>query len=272
MEKEVFSFADFKELIKILIQKTENFIPNLIGAMLLLFIGVWLTRFLRKFIKKLMIRKEVDVTIQNFVNELLRWILYIMLFLAVVQKLGVPISSFLGALTAAGVAVGLALQGSLSNFAGGIMLLILKPFKIGDSIETKGHSGTVKRIGTFYTTLIKYSNEEVMIPNGPLFSDSIVNFSKESNRRLRVNVNISYDSDIQKVKEILNNVALQCPKILKNNPPVVLVDELANNSIKMSVRVWVKNSDYTEVNSYISENIKNELDKAQLKIAIYNKE
>mgnify|MGYP000909450532 FL=1 len=183
--------------------KMISYSPNLIGAIILLFVGIWVCRLIRKFVRRIMVRRAVDITIQNFVNELLRWVLYIILGLAVIQKVGVPVSSFLGALAAAGVAVGLALQGSLSNFAGGIMLLILKPFRIGDTIEAKGHIGTVERIGMFYTTIIKFGNEKLMIPNGPLFSDNIINYSESETRRDNIIVGIGYGSDLKKAKEIL---------------------------------------------------------------------
>ena len=134
MEQKDVYLNDFQSFFGKFMDKIISFLPSIIGAIIVLFVGVWICRFIRKFVRRLMIARSVDITIQNFVNELLRWVLYIILFLTVIQKIGVPVSSFLGALAAAGVAIGLALQGSLSNFAGGIMLLILKPFRIGDSI------------------------------------------------------------------------------------------------------------------------------------------
>ena len=239
------SFSEVSLLSTKFVDKIISFLPNLIGAIILLFVGIWLCRFIRKFVKRLMINREVDVTIQNFVNELLRWLLYIVLFLTVIQKVGVPVSSFLGALAAAGVAIGLALQGSLSNFAGGIMLLILKPFKVGDTIETKGQIGSVERIGTFYTTLIKFGNEKVMIPNGPLFSDSIINYSQNNKRRDKIMVGIGYGSE---------------------PAPIVYVEELADSSVNLSLRIWSNTEKYWDTRFYLMENIKIKFDQENIEI------
>ena len=214
-QKEVY-LNDFQSFFGKFMDKIIGFLPSLIGAIIVLFVGVWICRLIRKFVRRLMIARSVDITIQNFVNELLRWVLYIILFLTVIQKVGVPVSSFLGALAAAGVAIGLALQGSLSNFAGGIMLLILKPFRIGDSIEVEGHLGTVERIGMFYTTIIKFGNERVIIPNGPLFSDNIINYSQNPTRRDNIIVGIGYGSDLKKAKEILYSLTQSCPTALQD--------------------------------------------------------
>ena len=246
--------------------KIIGFLPSIIGAIIVLFVGVWICRFIRKFVRRLMIARSVDITIQNFVNELLRWVLYIILFLTVIQKVGVPVSSFLGALAAAGVAIGLALQGSLSNFAGGIMLLILKPFRIGDTIEAKGHIGTVERIGMFYTTIIKFGNERVIIPNGPLFSDNIINYSQNTTRRDNIIVGIGYGSDLKKAKEILYSLIKSCPTALQDPAPVVYVNELADSSVNFTVRVWSKTEHYWDTHFYLIEQIKLTFDKEGIEI------
>ena len=266
MEQKDFHLTDFQSILEKFIDKIISFVPSLIGAIIVLFIGVWVSRFIRKFVKRLMAARSVDVTIQNFVNELLRWVLYIILFLTVIQKVGVPVSSFLGALAAAGVAIGLALQGSLSNFAGGIMLLILKPFRIGDSIETKGHVGTVERIGMFYTTLVKFGNERVIIPNGPLFSDNIINYSQNTTRRHNIIVGIGYGSDLKKAKEILYRLAKECPTALQEPPAVVYVEELADSSVNLSLRIWSNTENYLETRFYLIEQIKLTFDKEGIEI------
>jgi len=248
------------------IDKMISYSPNLIGAIILLFVGIWVCRLIRKFVRRIMVRRAVDITIQNFVNELLRWVLYIILGLAVIQKVGVPVSSFLGALAAAGVAVGLALQGSLSNFAGGIMLLILKPFRIGDTIEAKGHIGTVERIGMFYTTIIKFGNEKLMIPNGPLFSDNIINYSESETRRDNIIVGIGYGSDLKKAKEILYTLTKNCPTALQDPAPAVFVNELADNSVNFTLRVWSKTEHYWDTHFYLIEQIKLTFDKEGIEI------
>jgi small-conductance mechanosensitive ion channel protein len=268
MEQKDVYLNDFQSFLGKFMDKIIGFLPSLIGAIIVLFIGVWVSRFIQKFVKRLMIARSVDITIQNFVNQLLRWVLYIILFLTVIQKVGVPVSSFLGALAAAGVAIGLALQGSLSNFAGGIMLLILKPFRIGDSIEAKGHIGTVERIGMFYTTLIKFGNERVIIPNGPLFSDNIINYSQNPTRRHNIIVGIGYGSDLKKAKEILYRLAKECPTALQEPPAVVYVEELADSSVNLSLRIWSKSDtkNYSETRFYLIEQIKLTFDKEGIEI------
>ena len=264
-QKEVY-LNDFQSFFGKFMDKIIGFLPSLIGAIIVLFVGVWICRLIRKFVRRLMIARSVDITIQNFVNELLRWVLYIILFLTVIQKVGVPVSSFLGALAAAGVAIGLALQGSLSNFAGGIMLLILKPFRIGDSIEVEGHLGTVERIGMFYTTIIKFGNERVIIPNGPLFSDNIINYSQHPTRRDNIIVGIGYGSDLKKAKEILYSLTQSCPTALQDPAPVVYVNELADSSVNFTLRVWSKTEHYWDTHFYLIEQIKLTFDKEGIEI------
>lgn len=266
MEQKDVYLNDFQSFLGKFMDKIIGFLPSLIGAIIVLFVGVWICRLIRKFVRRLMIARSVDITIQNFVNELLRWVLYIILFLTVIQKVGVPVSSFLGALAAAGVAIGLALQGSLSNFAGGIMLLILKPFRIGDSIEVEGHLGTVERIGMFYTTIIKFGNERVIIPNGPLFSDNIINYSQNPTRRDNIIVGIGYGSDLKKAKEILYSLTQSCPTALQDPAPVVYVNELADSSVNFTVRVWSKTEHYWDTHFYLIEQIKLTFDKEGIEI------
>ena len=266
MEQKDVYLNDFQSFFGKFMDKIIGFLPSIIGAIIVLFVGVWICRLIRKFVRRLMIARSVDITIQNFVNELLRWVLYIILFLTVIQKVGVPVSSFLGALAAAGVAIGLALQGSLSNFAGGIMLLILKPFRIGDSIEVEGHLGTVERIGMFYTTIIKFGNERVIIPNGPLFSDNIINYSQNPTRRDNIIVGIGYGSDLKKAKEILYSLTQSCPTALQDPAPVVYVNELADSSVNFTVRVWSKTEHYWDTHFYLIEQIKLTFDKEGIEI------
>ena len=266
MEQKDVYLNDFQSFLGKFMDKIIGFLPSLIGAIIVLFVGVWICRLIRKFVRRLMVARSVDITIQNFVNELLRWVLYIILFLTVIQKVGVPVSSFLGALAAAGVAIGLALQGSLSNFAGGIMLLILKPFRIGDSIEAKGHLGTVERIGMFYTTIIKFGNERVIIPNGPLFSDNIINYSQNPTRRDNIIVGIGYGSDLKKAKEILYTLTKNCPTALQDPAPAVFVNELADSSVNFTLRVWSKTEHYWDTHFYLIEQIKLTFDKEGIEI------
>lgn len=255
-----FGKEDLKELFHIFLEKIVNFLPSLIGAIIVLFVGSWLIRLIHGIIKHVMEKRQLDITLQSFLSELIKWALYIILFLAVIQVIGIPASSFIAVLGTAGLAIGLALQGSLSNFAGGIMILIFKPFRIGDVIEAKGQKGTVKEIGLFTTTLNKFNHEQVIIPNGPLFSDNIINYTKEEKRRVKVLVGISYGSDIKKAKEIMLSIAQSQEKILDDPAPIVFVEELADSSVNLSLRFWCTNDDYWELYFNTIEQIKYSFD------------
>lgn len=261
-----FTTDEFNAIIKGWITQLINFAPTIIGAIIMFFIGKFVIRMILKVIKGIFERREVDPGLQSFLIQLSRWGLYITLFLIIIQIIGIPATSFLAALGTASVAIGLALQGSLSNFAAGIMLLLFKPFRVGDVIEAKGEKGTVKIIGLFATTINKFNNEEAIIPNGPLFSDKIINFSREEKRRIKVMVGIGYTSDIKKAKEILLDIALNDPRTLEDTKPVVFVEELADSSVNLSVQFWVKNENYWNCYFETIENVKLQFDKHDIEI------
>ena len=171
-----FSVINFESLLKGWLTDMINFAPAIVGAVILHIAGRYVIRFILKILKNLMSRRQVDAVLQSFLLQVVRWVLYIALFLTTIQIIGLPATQFIAIITSAFVAVGLALQGSLSNFASGIMILIFKPFRLGDMIEGSGQKGTVKNIGLFATTLNKVDNEEAIIPNTQLFSNSIINY------------------------------------------------------------------------------------------------
>ncbi|ATA92101.1 MULTISPECIES: mechanosensitive ion channel family protein [Capnocytophaga] len=261
-----FTAEDFEKLLKGWITELINFVPALVGAIVAFIAGRYIIRFLLNLTKKLMIRREVDVTLQTFLLQLIKWTLHIALFLIIIQIIGVPATQFFAILASAGVAIGLALQGSLSNFAGGIMILIFKPFKVGDNIEAKGERGTVKRIGLVSTTLNKFNNEEVIIPNGPLFGDSIINYTREDKRRVKVLVGIGYNSDLQKAKEILLDIAKSDKRAFEEPAPSVFVEELADSSVNISVRFWCNNDDYWDCYFNAIESVKTRFDAEGIEI------
>ncbi|MDO5104841.1 mechanosensitive ion channel family protein [Capnocytophaga sp.] len=261
-----FTAEDFERLLKGWITELVNFVPILIGAIIVFVVGRYAIRFLVNLVKKIMVRREVDVTLQTFLLQLIKWVLHIALFLIIIQMIGIPATQFFAILASAGIAVGLALQGSLSNFAGGIMILIFKPFKVGDVIEAKGERGTVKRIGLVSTTLNKFNNEEVIIPNGPLFGDNIINFTREDKRRVKVLVGIGYSSDLQKAKEILLDIARNEKRAFQDPAPNVFVEELADNSVNISVRFWCDNNDYWDCYFAAIEEIKLRFDAEGIEI------
>jgi small conductance mechanosensitive channel len=242
-----------------------DYCPKLIGAFLLLILGIWAIRFINSVSRKIMIKREVEPTLIKFLSDIIFWGLRIVLFIAVISKLGIESSSFLAILGAAGLAVGLSLQGSLSNFAGGILIILFKPFKLGDTIEAQGTIGKVIDIQIFVTQLLTGSNEVVFIPNGILSNGKIVNFSEKSLQRTDLTIRVSYQSDLKEVKSIILEVVNSIPKVLQNEKPLVFVKELGESSIFMSVQAWTTNEDYKEVCSTILENCKKAFDENQLK-------
>ena len=261
-----FSTADFEGLIKEWITGLIKFAPTLLWAIALYFIGRYIIRFIAKLLKGLMVRRGVDVALQGFLLQVVRWILYIALFLTIVQVIGLPATQFIAIITSGFVAVGLALQGSLSNFASGIMILIFKPFRVGDTIEGNGEKGTVKNIGLFATTLNKVDNEEAIIPNTQLFSNSIINYSREEKRRVFVKVGVGYGSNIQQVRQILLQIAKEEPKALSTPEPMVYVEELADSSVNLSLRYWCMNADHFGCYSRTLEAVKMRFDQEGIEI------
>ena len=243
-----------------------TYAPKAIMAIIIYIVGSYIISLLLRATKKVMIKREVDITLQKFLINLLNWTLKILLIITVIAKLGVETTSFAAILASAGLAVGLALQGSLGNFAGGVLIMLFKPFKVGDLIEAQGETGVVKEIEIFTTKLTGLSNREIIIPNGSLSNGNIINFSSEGTRRVDLVFGVSYDADIKQTKEVLMNVLTSHPKILKDPAPTVNVLELADSSVNFAVRPWCKTEDYWTVYFDITENTKLALDKAGIEI------
>ncbi len=240
--------------------------PNVITAILILIVGLFVINLLIKLAKRIMQKSNVDVTLQKFLGDLFGWALKALLIVTVIAKLGVPTASFTAIIGAAGLAVGLALQGSLSNFAGGALIMIFKPFRVGDYINAQGEEGIVKSIEIFTTKLNTLDNKEIIIPNGALSNSNIVNYSTEENRRVDLTFGVSYDADIKETKEVLSAIVNNHPLVLKDPAPAVLLVELADSSINFAVRSWVKSADYWTVYTEVLEQTKEALDKAGIEI------
>lgn len=243
-----------------------DYAPKVVTALAILIIGLFVINLLVKMSKKIMVKGKVDVTLQKFLGDLLSWILKALLIITVISKLGVPTTSFVAIIGAAGLAIGLALQGSLANFAGGVLIMIFKPFKIGDLVEAQGAIGVVKEIEIFTTKLTGLSNKEIIIPNASLSNGNIVNYTTEGTRRVDLVIGVSYDADIKQTKEVLLNVLTSHSKVLKDPAPAVTVSELADSSVNFAVRPWCKTEHYWDVYFEITENVKLELDKAGIEI------
>jgi small conductance mechanosensitive channel len=254
------------EYIKGLWELILNFSPQILTALAILIVGLFFIRIITKLSIKMMIKSGVDITLQKFISNLVNWTLKILLFIVVISKLGIETTSFAAILAAAGLAVGLALQGSLSNFAGGVLIMIFKPIKIGDLIEAQGEVGVVKEIEIFTTKLTGLSNKEIIIPNGSLSNGNIVNYTTEGTRRVDLVFGVGYDSDIKKTKEVLLNVLTSHPLVLQDPVPTVNVSELADSSINFAVRPWCNTAHYWTVFFDITENTKEALDSAGIEI------
>ncbi|GAA4960050.1 mechanosensitive ion channel family protein [Algibacter aquimarinus] len=239
---------------------------KILGAVVIWIIGSWAIKKIIKTTKKIMSKRDYDESLQKFLLNLLGWILKIVLIVVVLGTVGVETTSFAAILAAAGLAIGLALQGSLGNFAGGVLIMIFKPFKIGDLIEAQGEIGVVKEIEIFTTKLTGLSNREIIIPNGSLSNGNIINYTTEGTRRVDLVFGVGYDSDIKKTKEVLMNVLTSHPKVLKEPAPTVNVSELADSSINFAVRPWSTADDYWDVYFGITEDVKEALDKAGIEI------
>jgi len=239
---------------------------KILGAVVIWIIGSWIIKKILKTSGILMSKRNYDESLQKFLLNLLGWILKIILIVVLLGTIGVETTSFAAILAAAGLAIGLALQGSLGNFAGGVLLMIFKPIKIGDLIEAQGELGVVKEIEIFTTKLTGLSNREIIIPNGSLSNGNIINYSTEGTRRVDLTIGVGYDSDIKKTKEVLMNVLTSHPKVLKDPAPTVNVSELADSSINFAVRPWSTSDDYWAVYFGITEDVKEALDAAGIEI------
>jgi small conductance mechanosensitive channel len=243
-----------------------DYSPKLISAFLILFVGIYAIRLINRIIKKVMIQRNLDPTLTKFLSDILIWALRILLFVTFISKLGIETSSFVAILGAMGLAVGLSLQGSLSNFAGGMLIIVFKPFKVGDTIEAQGVIATVVEIQIFVTKMLTGNNQTVFVPNGALSNGTIINYSMQGERRADLTFAVSYDSDIKKAKDVLLNVLNTNPKVLKKPAPEVFVKNLTASSVEFAVRPWAKNVNYGAVFSDTLENCKTALDEAGISV------
>lgn len=217
---------------------------RIISAAIIFFIGRILISLIKKFIAKVLVKRNVDAGIQSFVRSLVNILLTILLVVAVIGKLGVETTSFAALLASAGVAIGMALSGNLQNFAGGLVILLLRPYKVGDWIESQGVSGTVREIQIFHTILTTADNKVIYIPNGALSSGTVINYSKEDTRRVDWVIGVEYGEDYDKVEETVRRIIAADKRILNTPEPFLALHALADSSVNVVIRVWVKSQDY----------------------------
>lgn len=246
-----------------------EFALSVVGAILVYVIGARVIRWLRRMLGKMLQRHNVDAGVRQFLDAIAKFAGYFILILMILGFFGVTTASVVAVLGSAGLTLGLALQGSLSNFAGGVLILLLKPFVVGDYIveESGKNEGYVQEISIFYTTLLTAEEKTVVIPNGTLANNSITNLTKSGRRRLDVRVCIAYNADILHAKQVLQQVAEQSSYRLQSEAPVILVDELADSGVNLIVRVWTDSEKYWDERFELTEKIKLALDQAGIEIA-----
>lgn len=250
-------------------QYIQDNIPTLIGfgirvllALVFFFIGRILIKWIRKIVRRSIERSSADKGVEQFVDSVLKFALYFLLIFSIASKFGVDTTSVAALIASGGVAIGLALQGSLSNFAGGVLILLLKPFEVGDYIieDSNGKEGTVKEIQIFYTKLSTIDNKTIVIPNGMLTNNSLTNATAKDERRLDLKLSISYSADLKKAKMLIENIIRQDESILKDDEIVVFVDDLADSAVVIGARAWVKNEEFWPTKWRLLETIKLTLD------------
>lgn len=240
---------------------------NLASAILIAAIGLYLIKWIRKIIDRSFEKMEMEISLRKFLTSFIKVILYGFVGFIVLEKIGVSSASIIAVLGSAGLAVGLALQGSLSNFAGGVLILIMKPFKVGDYIICdNSYEGTVAVIGLVYTTLYTTDNRNIVIPNGSLANSALVNSTAQEYRRVDLLVGIGYEADLQKAKKILTGMVSAYPAVIIDKPIQVFVSELASNSVILGARGWVKSEDYWTTKCDLTEQIKMLFDQHQISI------
>ncbi len=236
------------------------YVPKLVLAIIVLIVGLMVIKFIVKTAKKAMKKSDIDSTLSGFLGAILSAILKISLFLSIASLVGVEVTSFLAILGAAGLAIGLALQGSLSNFAGSAVIMILRPYKVGDFIETQGESGTVDEIQIFHTVLKTPDNKIITVPNGAVANGSITNYSAMPTRRVDFVFGIGYDDNIDQAKGILERLVNEDERILKDPAHFIAVKEMADSSVNFVVRVWAKTPDYWGIYFDMQEKVKKAFD------------
>lgn len=243
---------------QIFAQATEMVVqygPRLIGAVIVFIIGGWLIKMLTTGFGSMMEKRKMDESLKPFLKSIVNILLKVLLIVSVLSMIGVEMTSFIAILGAAGLAVGLALSGTMQNFAGGVIILIFKPFKVGDVIDTQDHLGTVSEIQIFSTILKTFDNKTIIIPNGSLANSSMTNYSTEEKRRVDWKFGIAYGDDVDKAKSVIKRLADADSRILKDPELFVAVSELGDSSVNFAVRAWVNQPDYWGVFFDMNENI-----------------
>ena len=253
---------DFQTYLDLALNLIVAYGGKIVLAIITLIVGLWLVKKISKTFRKTMEKRGVDASLVPFLTSLVNALLKALVVISVAGMVGIEMTSFVAILGAAGLAVGLALQGSLSNFAGGVLILILKPFKVGDFIEGAGMAGTVREIQIFYTYLTTPQGQEIVVPNGQLSNNTITNYSFNDERRIDMTFGIGYNDDIDKAKEILHQLCAEERRFLEERGRTIFVEALADSSVNFRVRGWSKNADYWDILNGFNEKVKKAFDAA----------
>ena len=255
-----------EKILEMLTLWSTTYAIKILAALLIFFIGKWMARMVTTLLTKLLDKKKIDVTLIQFLDSILYYTLLIVVLIAAAGQLGINTTSFLTIVGAAGLAIGLALKDSLSNFASGFMLIIFHPFRVGDFVKAGGASGTVKSIDMFNTTIHTPDNQKVIVPNSKITTDVITNVTANDTRRVDLVIGIGYDDDILKAKSVLKGIIKEEKRILENPATTIAVSELADSSVNFVVRPWVKTTDYWGVYFDLTEKVKITFDKEGISI------
>lgn len=249
-----------------IMQYVASYGPRVIAAIAILLIGLWATTLIRGLIVRLMERRSVDPLITSFIATVLNVLLILFVFIAAISKLGVQTASLIAVVGAAGLAIALALQGSLANLASGVIIITLRPFKVGDYVETGSNAGIIEQIQLFYTQMRSPDNKEVMIPNANITSSALVNYTARPERRCDMVFAVSYDSDLDKIRRIIKDLLNKDERVLKDPEPIIVIGELADSSVNLWVRPWVKTDDLWEFKWDYTEAVKKRFDEEGITI------
>lgn len=253
--EELVTISKLDAILEKLIDAGIDLGQKILAAVVVYIIGKWLIKFAKKFLFKILHRKKIDPAVQSFLTSLINISLNVILIIVVIGILGVSTTSFAALVAAAGLAIGMAMKDNLSNFAGGVMILVNKPFKIGDRIVVQGLDGVVKSIGILYTVLTTFDNKTLYIPNGPLSTGNITNFSDQQNRRIDLTVNVGYGNDFEQLKSILLEIIESDNRIMKDPAPTVTISSIKSGNFDIFIGVWVNTSDFASVNSWLNASI-----------------
>ncbi|MBE6201931.1 MAG: mechanosensitive ion channel [Rikenellaceae bacterium] len=249
----------FEDALEFVTKGLLDFGWDILIAVAIYIVGRWIVRYLDRLLERIFIRREMEVSLAKFIRSFVRTALYVIIIITIVRKLGIDTSSFVALLASTGVAIGMALSGTLQNFAGGIMILLLRPFRIGDYVQTQGVEGSIKEIKLFNTVINTVDNKLITLPNGPIVNNIINNFSAENRRRVDLKVSISYGDDYDVARQALLDMIAADERIEKDPAPFVAIGSLGENAVNITIRVWAKSSDYWGIYHDLNEKIYKEL-------------